>query len=722
MPSSISDTSKLYAALATLAAPAALASESAQPKAALEQVVVEGNRVGTYAAPEPTLDKLTQSIVDTPQSITALTRAELDDRAVTNLNDALRTVPGIALGAGETSFQGNNIYLRGFLTRNDMFVDGQRDYGYYYRDAFNSQEVEVLKGPASILFGRGSTGGVINQVTKAPTLAARFAGSAVASTAGGQRATLDLNSPVSAMGSGSAARLNLLYDHTEPASRNAAKNDHWGVAPSLALGLGTFTRFTLSYLHQQDDGVPDYGIPWVAGRPAAVDRRNYYGFASDYLRTNVNLISARFEHEFSPALVVSSKVRYSHDTRSFRYTEAVIPAGTPASTPLANITVNRNEFQGFSTDTFWQNQTDLIARFATGAVTHAVVAGFEVGQESPRPTYVTNTGVPTTNLARPVDNGYSYLLSYRRLDARTKANTLAAYVLDTLQLGERWQLMGGARWDRFDANYHSTGYTSAGAVAAITQVDNLTQGFSFRGAIVYKPRDNGSLYASYGNSFNPSAEGIESLISAGRSVAQANLNLDAEKSRNFELGSKWNLAGERILLSGALFRLEKLNTRVPDPSVPGFNTLGGNQLVRGAEIEAAGQLTAAWQLRAGYTYLDSQTTRSAPGGPLVGRPLVATPRNTLSVFSTWQFNPSLQAGIGLLTVSSRLGQNTAAQYEVAPGYTTLSVMAKYNPSERISLQVNADNLANRSYIDQLHPAHVIPGEGRSARLTLTIHR
>lgn len=715
------DKAGLYAALASLAAPAAMAADGGQTRTPLDQVVIKGDRIDDYLPTAPSLDKLTQSIVDTPQSITTVTLAELEDRAVTNLNDALRTVPGITLGAGETSFQGNNIYLRGFLTRNDMFVDGQRDYGYYYRDSFNAQNVEVLKGPASILFGRGSTGGVINQVTKQPSLMAHFSATGVASTADVRRATLDMNAPVSSLGDGGAVRLNLMYDHTEPASRDTANNDRWGVAPSLALGLGTPTRLTLSYLHQEDDGVPDYGIPWFAGRPAAVKRSNYYGFDSDYLKTEVNLVSARFEHEFSPSLLLSSKARYSHDTRRFRYTEAVIPAGTAASTPLTAITVSRNEFEGFSTDTFWQNQTDLIARFATGGASHALVSGFEVGRESPEPTYVTNTGVPTTSLASPVDNGYSYALSYRRLDAKTVADTLAVYILDTVELGSRWQLVGGVRWDRFDAGYHSTGYTSTGAVAAITDVDNLTEGFSYRAAVVFKPSANGSVYASYGSSFNPSAEGIESLISAGRSVAQANLNLDAEKSRNYELGSKWNLLADRVLLSGALFRLEKINARVPDPATPGFNTLGGNQRVRGAEIEAAGQITAAWQLRAGYTYLDSETTRSAAGGPLVGRPLVATPRNTLSVFTTYRFNPAFQVGAGLLTVSSRLGQNTAAQYEVAPGYTTLAIMGKYEPAERISLQLNVDNLTNKYYLDQLHAAHVIPGEGRSGRLSITFH-
>ena len=312
------------------------------------------------------------------------------------------------------------------------------------------------------------------------------------------------------------------------------------------------------------------------------------------------------------------------------------------------------------------------------------------------------------------------MLSYTRLNAKTVANTLAAYVLDTIELGEHWQVMGGLRWDRFDAKYRSTGYTSTGAVAANTALDNLTEGFSYRGAVVYKPTAASSVYASYGNSFNPSAEGIESLISAGRSVAQANLNLDAEKSRNYEFGSKWYVFENRVLLTGAVFRLEKTNVRVPDPTQPGFNTLGGDQRVDGAEAEAMGQITAGWKIRTGYTLLDSQTRRSAAGGPLVGKPLVATPRHTFSLFTEYQFNPAFEAGFGVLSVSSRLGQNTAALYEKAPGYTIITAMGKYAFSRHVSAQLNVDNLTNEHYMDQLHNAHVIPGEGRSGRLSINL--
>jgi catecholate siderophore receptor len=659
-------------------------------------------------------------MVDTPQSITTITGEDLRDLGVTNLNDALRTVPGISLGAGEYSYQGNNLILRGFTTRDDMFVDGQRDYGYYYRDPFDSQDIEVLKGPSSILFGRGSTGGVIDGVSKFPTLTPLLAGTGTVSSSDVRRATLDLGSPVPALGAGDAFRLNLMADHSAVADRATTQSDRWGVAPSLALGLGTPTRVLVSYYHQTENDVPDYGIPWFNNRPAPVDRSNFYGFSGDYLDTDVNLVSARFEHDFGPSMTLSSQARYSRDTRDFRLTEAIVPSGTPASTPIQNITVSRNEFQGYSTDTFYQDQTELTARFATGVLSLALVTGIEVGRESPEPTYITNAGVPGTNLADPTAQNYSDLQSYPRLKADTVANTVGIYGLDTVEFGRHWQLMGGIRWDRFDAHYDSTGYSPTGTVAANTHLDHLDQAFSYRGAIVYTPSRSGSIYVSTGTSFDPSAEGIESLISSGRTLAQANINLAPEKNRAYELGSKWSLPGG-LLLTGALFRIEQYNTRVPDPTEPGFNTLGGDERVDGAEIAAVGRLTSAWSLRASYTYMDSKVIRSTPGGPLLGAPLTITPRNSSAVWIEYQLTTPLEIGAGALQMSSRLGQDTAASYEVAPGYVIFNAMAKYQFSTQTTLQLNVDNLTNRYYIDQLHPFHVIPGEGCMAQLALYVH-
>jgi catecholate siderophore receptor len=686
----------------------------------LEKVTVTATEVKDQTVRMPSIDKLTQPIIDTPQSITVLPEKALSDRGVASLNDALRTVPGISLGAGETSWQGNNLYLRGFTTRDDMFVDGQRDYGYYYRDPFDDESVEVLEGPSSILFGRGTTGGVINEVTKSPTLNPFESATATLGSAQMRRITADVDSPLSALGSGAAFRLNAMADHSKTADRDEGQSDRWAVAPSLALGLGSPTRFLLNYLHETDDEVPDYGIPWFHGRPALVSSANFYGFASDYLDTDVDVVTMRFEHDFSSSLTLSSQARYSHDTRRFRTSEAVVPAGTPATTPIDDINVTRNEFGGFSTDTFAQLQTNLVDRFQTAQISHALVTGFELGQESPKPTYVTNVGVPGTSLADPQLQSYSATESYAALHADTVAKTAAVYALDTAQW-ERWQLMAGVRWDRFAANYDSTQYSAQETAIAHTHVYSPDDDFSYRGALVYTLGKRGSVYLAAGTSFDPSAEGIESLISSGRSLAQGNMSLDPEKNRSYELGTKLTY-GPALLLTASIFRLEQFNTRVPDPTEPQFNILGGDERVDGAQIEALGNLTAAWSVQASYSYLASEVTRSTPGGPLLGAPLTTTPLNSSSLWSEYQVSHRVLLGLGAVQQSSRLGQDTAASYEVAPGYVVLDAMASYLFRPGTTLQLNLDNLANRVYYDQLHPFHVVPGPGFTVQLSLTVRR
>lgn len=683
-----------------------------------DTVLVEGARILDYKADASSVSKLTEAIRDTPQAITTVMQQEIDDRAVSTMNDALRTVPGITLGAGETSWQGTNLYLRGFTTRNDMFLDGMRDFGYYYRDPFNNSSIEVLKGPASILFGRGSTGGVIQQVSKPVVQDPHASASLQFGSDETRRATLDVGSGLPALSETAGFRLNAMVHDGEVADRDGAENKRWGIAPSFALGLGTPTRLTVNYLHQDDDIRPDYGLPWMAGRPAPVRRSNFYGFDTDYLDTTVDIGTVRIEHDFNPSLSIRNQTRYSRAERDFRITEPTVPAGTPAGTPVEDVTLTRIVFEGYSTDSMLQNQTDLTAHFSTGRLQHALVTGIELSRDNPRPVYVSNSGLPTTNLANPPRQDYTVASSYPRLAARTVAEGLAVYALDTIKLDEHWQAIMGARWDRLDTEYRSTGYSPAGDVIATTSIDRTDEAPSYRAALVYKPVAAGTFYLSYGDSFNPSAEGIESMVSSGRGLGQANQQLDPEQSRTYELGTKWEFAGGQALLSGAIFRIEKTNARVPDPTVPGFNTLGGEQRVDGLEVELVGRVTSFWNLRAGYAYLDSETVRTGPGGSLPGSPLTMAPEHTASVWNEFLLPHGLELGLGAVHVSSRLGQNTASSYLVAPGYTTVDVMGKYRISERMSVQVNVSNLTDEYYFDQLHTFHVIPGAGRAALVTV----
>ncbi|TZG27225.1 TonB-dependent receptor [Sphingomonas montanisoli] len=689
---------------------------AASAEGASSDIIVVGNVIDQTIG----LSKVTTNIIDTPQAISRIGEDELERRGVNNLSDALRIVPGISLGAGETSWQGNNLVLRGFTTRNDTFLDGMRDYGYYFRDPFNSASLEVLKGPGSTLFGRGSTGGVIHQISKTATLDPVTTLDVALGTDDTRRVTADIDR---AIGETIAVRVNAMTHRSEVADRDGALQKRWGIAPSIALGLGTPTRAYLSWLHQEEDNRPDYGIPWFNGRPAAVKRDNYYGFDSDYLDTNVDVITARIEHDVSDTIRLRNQFRASWAKRSFRTSEAVIPAGTPVTTPLTNITLTRNEFSGYSTDRFVQNQTDVTLKLGAAGFRHTIVAGVELGREMPRPTYIFHEGVITTNLANPPKQAFAQARQYVRLRARTRADTIGVYAFDTIEAGEHWMAVLGVRWDRFDADYRSAGFNAAGATVATTDINRVDKKASLRGSLIYKPGKSSSIYLSYANSFNPSAEGIESLISAGRSVGQANINADPEKGRIFELGTKWGMLDDRLLATASVFDVVKSNVRVPDPANPSVNANGGRQRVRGFEMEAVGAITERWTVRASYTYLDTETTRSdnptAGGSPRIGKQLAIAPKHSAGLQTDYVLVPRFAIGGGVIYQSSRLGQNTNASLLSAPGYTVFEARARYNVTEQLSVQVNVYNLTDKLYYDQLHPFHVVPGAGRSALLTLS---
>ena len=678
-------------------------------------VQVPGSQTPDYKVAEPSLPKLTQPILDTPQQIETVSRQLLDDRNATTLSDALRNASGVSLGAGESSWQGTNLTLRGFNARNDMYLDGMRDFGSYYRDPFALEEVEVLEGPSSMLFGRGSTGGVINQVTKTPNLTPRIETDLSLGTDDTRRLTADINEPIPQLGQGAAFRLNLMGNYNQVAGASSIPQyQRWGLAPSLALGLGTPTRLTFSYFHQSEDDIPDIGIPWYLGKPAPVPRDSYYGFSTDFLHTQADAWTVKAEHDYGSAITIRDQVRYAQYEHSWRQIEP--QPVTPVASNLANEVVNRALQGSNSREMFFQNQTDLTARFSTGALAHTLAAGAEFGPERSSPEYDNALGVPATLLLTPNQNQTFSGNVFPRIITDTKAFTYAFYAIDTVKLGQYLELTGGVRWDSFYSDYVSRTYSNTvgklGTVSASAAEKRTDQMPSYRGGVVFKPTANGSVYFDYSTSFDPSAEGLSQLV-AVRSLNQGNLNLAPEKNQVYEVGTKWQVLDDRLLLQGAVFREEKENARVPDPSTPGFNILGGDQRVDGFELQGAGHITDAWDVHASYTYLHSEVIKSAPGGPAVGEPLFNAPDNSANLWTSYAFTKQFGAGFGVTYMGRRYGQNTVP-IEIAPGYTTFDAMLKYQITPNLRAQVNLYNLTDKYYADELHGFHIVPGAGRSA--------
>jgi catecholate siderophore receptor len=682
----------------------------------LPPVSVEGAQSGQggYQVGLPSFGKLTQPLVSTPESVIEVPRKLLEDQGVTTMRDALRNVPGVSLAAGEGGQQGDNLSIRGFNAQNDFFLDGVRDFGSYYRDPFNLQSIEILEGPASVLFGRGSTGGAVNQVSKQPQIAPVTQGTVSLGTDGTQRITTDVNRAIDGV-SGAALRLNLMGDINGVAGRNGAKNRRFGFAPELALGLGTDTRVTLDYYHIQADDTPDYGIPWLNGTPAPVAHQNFYGFSSsDFFRTSVDIATAKIEHDFSDNVTVSNQFRYGSYQRNLQVTEPLILAQGPAQdivtpgTPLDAITVSRHIIALKSRETILDNQTNANIRFDTGALHHTATIGFEISRQTSDPTRFTFP-YTLTDLLDPSNTPPASLPRTISTIADTHTDNLGAYVVDTVALTPQWDLLGGIRFDQFNTKFDQIGTT----VAHLNRDDGLP---SYNAALVYKPVTNASLYARYGTSFDPSGESL-SLSVATAAVAP-------EKTTTYEVGGKWDVLDQHLSLTGAVYQVQKDNARETDPNNPTLDILGGNYRVRGAQFGVAGHLNDRWELFGGYSFNDAIVV-SSPNPKEVGHSPPNAPKHTLTLFTSYTLPwHDLELGGGINYVSGRTAASTPVTgtniIERAPGYVTLSFMAKYPLSRNVSLQVNVLNATDTYYYDELHPGHIILGPSRSALFTIAV--
>jgi catecholate siderophore receptor len=672
----------------------------------IEEILITDRQRDSYLLEQSTLTKFTEPLKDTPQTITTLSAQLLDDRAAMSLNDALRNVPGITLGAGEFSWQGNNPNIRGFSSRNDMFLDGLRDFGSYDRDPFNLQSIEVMQGPSSMVFGRGSTGGVINQASKTPFDESLRALHVNIGNAATRRVTVDVNEPLTER---VAARLNLMKHEGGIPARDGAHADRYGIAPSLSVQLGSATALTLSYMKQASENIPDYGLPWLAGKPADVERSNFYGFESDYIDTDADISTIRLDHELGSDTRLQALVRYADYQRQTRITEPLLPGSVTASTPLETVMVNRNVFTGESTERMLQGQLNLVSKFSTGALEHALVAGVEAGRESSAPGFGFGLGVPPTSLLNPAAEAFSSTGIARRLLSDSDADSIAAFVLDTVKLGDHWQVMAGLRRDRFEIDYRASRFDDAGAALGNEQIVRTDIKTSYRAALVYKPVEAGTVYLGWGTSFNPSSEGL-SFVNSGRNLTIGDAYLGPENNRSVELGTKWELRNGGLTVDAALFNIVKSNARVPDPANPGFNILAGEQTVNGFSFSASGRLNQYLALNGGYTWLDSEQGRTTQLTVAPGTPLANVPEHAYSLWLTWDPVANLQLSGGARYIDARLATITQPVKQV-PDYWAFDAMVKYQVSDALSLKLNLTNLTDEYYFDQLHPFHVIPGPG-----------
>jgi catecholate siderophore receptor len=655
----------------------------------------------------PALSRLTEPVLNTPQTIKEIPAQQALDQGATSIEDVTRYVPELSLHANEDNSFGYQPYIRGFSSEGDVYIDGMVNVGKFSLDPFDMQRGEVIVGPSGVLFGRGSTGGVFNYVSKTPQLDPFANLSASFGTDGTRRATADLDQVID----GVAYRVNLLTHDAGVADRDKVQFDRFGIAPSVAFGLGTDQRLILSFLHQSEYDTPDYGIPWLdihnAAVLAPVPRNSFYGFSDDFVRANVDQFTAEYERDLNDMVTIRDQFRYGSYTRAWRYTEPVVANLLPPGTDLSTLDVQRSMLGGRSWETFLDNQSEAHLHFQTFGYDNRAVAGIEIGRQTTTPTLYKYSNVPGASLFDPDSD-----LSFTGTQAVKKqtdvvALTQAAYVIDTLQLSDQWLLNASARLDRFDASV----YQSIPSYFAGKHTDVIP---TWRAAITYKPESDASLYFAYGTSFDPSAEAL--------SLSAATALLAAEQSRTYEVGAKWELAD--LLLSGAVFRTEILNYRESDPTDPSLDILAGDARVDGVDLAVTGKILPGWQVFGGYTYLQtaivSSPNASGPNADL-GNRLQNAPKHSAKLWTTYDVMPDVTIGGGIQYIGNRTVSTTPDSYgnlQLVPSYWTIDLMARYRLTENLSAQVNLKNLNDAYGYDGVDNNHVVPLAGRSALFTI----
>ena len=720
LPDGLAVTGTLLA-LGQLAAPAATAQEEKKEETKkpeeLAELVVDANKDKTLYKPERLASpKFTQPIRDIPQTLNVVPKEVMQQQGATSLRDVLRNVPGISMQAGEGGVPtGDNLSIRGFSSRTDLFIDGVRDFGGYTRDPFNLEQVEVTKGPSSTNAGRGSTGGSINLASKTPSLDKRYEFMLGGGTDDYMRGTFDINQPIEGL-NGAAFRVNGMYHNADTPGRDIATEERWGIAPSISFGLGTETRATLSYFHLDQKGIPDYGIPWVPAANTAfpnwgdtiapVDSSNFYGLVlRDHLENTTDLITAEIQHDFSETAKLRNITRYGVTTTDLSVT-------APRFLNNTSTTIRRTDWKTRDqVDTILANYTDPNLEFNTGKLEHKFVTGMELSLESSKNygrTDLNAASAPTTDLFAPNPYDSYFPIIFRNgAGAVTDAFSAALYAFDTVKINEHWQIDGGVRWDYFDVDYKNRAL--GGAATILGRTDDM---YSYRGAITWKPCEPGSVYLAYGTSFNPSAEG---LTLGNTATATNSINVDPEESETVELGTKWEVFDEKLLLTAAVFRTDKTNARTQDPADPtDVVVLDGEQRVQGIELGFTGAVTDTWHITGGYTYLDSEILESRSAAE-VGKELSNTPENSFSLWSVHDIPGGFQFGLGTNFVGTRFNNNTNTRE--ADSYWLYNAMLGYVVNENLSVQLNVYNLADKEYLDRIGGGHAVPGTGRSVTLS-----
>lgn len=690
----------------------------------LDVITVEG---GTGSDPRTSLkverassNKVTAPLLDTPRTVQVITQRQMEERGASSLADVLRTTPGVTLGTGEGGNpMGDRPFIRGYEASTDTFVDGIRSLGRTSYEAFNLESIEIIKGPGGAYAGRGSTGGSLNMVTKKARLGEDFHEfSGLIGTDSQYRGSYDGNFSV---GDNFAARLNLNWQDSEVPGRGGIEDDKFGAAGSFVGQISEATKLTLGLYHNKSESTPDFGIPMANAafnsrfsttqfgtgtkqdpwRPVGIaDHGQFYGsFLRDFREVTNQAVNLSLDHEFSDTLRLNSTLAYLGNEQKYVVTRPTIQATGPETGWL-----DRSSRQGYRDTRTLAWATSLSGEANTGAIEHSYVVGFEMSDERQRTGAVSNVpsvgrdpNVLNPNPWAPISGGP---VTFGPLQESVRTKTKSVFVFDTLKFNEQWSLNLGARYENFDVEQGTR-----------TRDDNI---FSYQAGIVYKPLPNGSIYASFGTSANPSGQcagqagGSEGASAC--TLTAANEDLKPEKNRSYEIGTKWDLFDDRLSVTAALFRTEKTNQRVNDAF--GNVELLGSSRAQGIELGVAGNITDQWSISAGYTYTDAKLTDAGfdnigtSAAPVwvpsadAGNKLHYIAPHSFAVWTTYDVTEKWRVGGGATYTSKRF--MNSANTAVLPSQWRVDLMTAYQFNDKAGIQLNVNNVFDEKLYDASH--------------------
>ena len=708
-------------------APQASAQEAQDKKpTTLQGVTVTDSAVDdSYSVDAIESPKATATLLDTARTINVITNKVLEDTASFSFQEALRTVPGITLGAGEGGTASGDIPLiRGVDATGDTYVDGARDVGSQTRETFDVERIEVFKGPNSAFGGRGSAGGSINIVTKLPHTGTVAQGAATIGTDNFYRVTGDLNAEIADK---LAVRVAGLYHNADVPGRDSVFDKRWGVAPSIAYGVGTPVTATLSYYHYETDAMPDYGIPLTSrGQradgtrvPADVDRDNFYGLKDrDFQKTRADSVTFLFSGDLGGGWVLSNTTRYSDSRNNYIVTNPDDSAGNVANGYVWRNTKSRNSHNQGMVSNF-----NLAGVFDTGSIGHSVAIGGELSaSDSNNRNYVVDTGnfrvgsgddcatlglqtYNCTTLDNPDPNDpWTGSITRNPTPSRASAEDYSLYAFDTVTIVPQLLLNGGVRW----TSYHIKGEgVSRGTPYSERNSDDF---FTWQGGVIFKPTEATSLYVSYADSKTPPGSDVGE---GSNNIGSSNGNYEPQSTKNWEAGGKAELFGGVLLLTAAVFRADRDNIIDNDPVAGPINVADSARL-QGFELGATGTIGPV-SVVAGYTLVDSEIRDGTVND---GNDLPNTPRHNVAVTVNWDVTPRLSVGGGAYGASKRYADTGNTVY--ADGYVRFDANAAYQLTDRFALRVNVQNVGDKRYITKLRNPHfAVPAAGRQALLTLS---